>query len=73
MTSEPAAISLELGDCSEEFAAGDPVVLTATPAPHNEVASWGGCDSMPQADVCEVTMSGAKAVSVTFAPLPSSA
>ncbi len=70
MTSEPAAISCDSGTCSEEFAAGAPVVLTATPAAHNKVASWGGCDSTPQPDVCEVTMSGAKAVSVTFVPTP---
>src|SRR5207245_1257167 len=70
VSSEPAAISCASGTCSEEFAENLPVVLTATPAPHNAVAGWSGCDSVPRANVCDVTMSEAKAVSVNFAPIP---
>ncbi len=70
VSSEPAGISCSSGTCAEEFAENLPVVLTAAPAAHNEVAQWSGCDSVPQADVCDVTMSAAKAVSVAFASIP---
>ena len=70
VSSEPGAIDCASGTCSEEFAEGLPVVLTAHPSPHNEVAKWSGCDSEPSPDVCDVTMSAAKAVNVEFTPIP---
>jgi hypothetical protein len=69
VTSEPAGIACP-GHCTEEFAEGRTISLQATPAPHHRIANWSGCDSMPQADFCDVTMSEAKAVAVSFEPIP---
>jgi hypothetical protein len=69
VVSEPVGISCP-GHCSEEFAEGHAITLIAEPAPHNKIAAWSGCGSLPNARECKVTMSGAKSISVQFAPIP---
>ena len=56
--------------CAEEFSGNRPVALTASPVTHHELIGWSGCDSVPSPSECKVTMSQAKVVSVTFAPIP---
>jgi DNA-binding beta-propeller fold protein YncE len=67
--SEPAGISCP-GHCTESFAEGRQVTLTAAPAPHSRIASWSGCASQPTPAQCTVTMSAASQVAVSFAPIP---
>jgi len=67
--SEPAGISCPT-DCAEEFSVNRLVTLTASPVAHHELIGWSGCDSVPSPSECKVTMSQAKVVSVTFAPIP---
>ena len=52
-------------DCNETYAMGTPVVLTATPNPGSQFASWTGCDST-SGNQCTVNMSAAKSVSAAF-------
>ena len=62
VTSNPAGISCG-GDCSESYASGTVVTLTATPAGGSTFAGWSG-----DADCSDgsVTMSGARACAATF-------
>jgi hypothetical protein len=52
--------------CFENFTEGELVKLSGTPGPNTEAALWSGCEAVNGADECEVTMSAAKAVVVTF-------
>ena len=52
-------------DCSETYASGTVVVLTATPDAGSSLTSWSGCDSF-DGDTCTVTMTGNKSVFATF-------
>jgi DNA-binding beta-propeller fold protein YncE len=65
----PGAISCP-GVCSEHFNQGRLVTLTAHPAAHQKLIGWSGCLVQANPAECKVTMSEAKAVSATFAPIP---
>jgi hypothetical protein len=64
VTSSPAGISCG-ADCSEPFAPGTSVTLTATPAGGSTFAGWsgGGCGGT---GACTVTVSGSLTVTATF-------
>jgi hypothetical protein len=54
--------------CTHEFASGDVVTLTATPAVGSEFTGWtGACTG---AGACVVTISEAKAVAAAFSAIP---
>src|SRR6185436_18152271 len=55
-------------DCTETFAAGAVVTLTATPAAGSGFTGWGGACT-GTAD-CRVTMSAARAVTASFGKFP---
>ncbi len=56
-------------DCAETFVDGTQVMLTATPMPGSQFVEWsGGC--VGSAPTCVVTMSGDRAVTARFEPIP---
>jgi hypothetical protein len=63
VTSNPAGITCG-SDCSEEYASGTVVTLTAQPDSGSEFAGWSGACSGTGS--CVVTMTGAKSVTATF-------
>jgi alpha-tubulin suppressor-like RCC1 family protein len=65
VSSSPAGITCG-SDCSEDYAAGTVVTLTASPA--LLLTSWTGCDAVNGA-TCTVTMSAAKSVTANFLPV----
>ncbi len=70
VTSSPAGIACP-GSCEAPFDSEGPastVLLTAAPAPHDEVA-WSGCEAEPSPSQCEVSMSEARSVKAGFAPI----
>jgi len=68
VTSKPAGI--ECGStCTEEFAKGLTVTLTASRAIHSKFIGWSGCKS-ESGNECTVTMSAIKTVEAEFAPIP---
>jgi hypothetical protein len=67
VSSVPAGISCGI-DCSEAFAAGTEVTLTATPASGSNFAGWSG--SCTGTSACKVTMSQARSVTATFEKVP---
>ncbi len=64
VTSSPAGISCGR-DCSEAYASGTAVTLTATPASGQSFTGWSGACS-GTATTCTVTMDAAKSVTATF-------
>ena len=54
------------GDCSETYASGTPVNLTATATAGYKFVNWTGCDS-PSGATCSVTMTSTKTVTANFA------
>ncbi len=65
VTSAPAGINCG-ADCSEAYASGTVVTLTATPAATWSFGGWsGGCTG---SGPCSVTMSAARSVSAAFDP-----
>jgi len=68
VTSSPIGISCG-ADCSESYASGTPVTLTASPTGGSTFDGWAG-DCAGTAVTCALTMDGAKAVSATFTPPP---
>ena len=64
VTSTPAGVSCG-ADCSETYATGTVVNLTATPAAGSVFVSWSGACSGSTS--CQVTVDGAKSVTATFA------
>jgi hypothetical protein len=54
------------GDCSESYASGTPVNLTATATAGYKFVNWTGCDS-PSGATCSVTMTSTKTVTANFA------
>jgi len=63
VTSSPAGINCGI-DCSEAYAAGTEVTLTATPASGSSFSGWSG--SCTGTGACKVTMSQARSVTATF-------
>src|SRR5262245_40103430 len=53
------------GDCVELYADGTPVTLTATADSGATFTGWGGDCAAATGNTCTLTMSSAKAVSVT--------
>jgi len=56
------------GTCSAVFADGSPVTLTATPSASSTFAGWSG--ACTGTGSCQLTVSGDRAVTATFAPIP---
>ena len=67
VTSAPAGIDCG-ADCSESYASGTAVTLTATPAAGSVFSGWSGACTGTGA--CTVTMGAAQDVGATFSPLP---
>ena len=63
VTSNPAGIACG-DDCSESYAAGTPVTLTAAPAADSSFAGWGG--ACAGSGPCTVTMSASRSVTAAF-------
>jgi hypothetical protein len=63
VTSSPSGINCP-GDCSESFAAGTQVTLTAAAAPGSSFAGWSGACS--GTGTCTLSTSGTQAVSARF-------
>ncbi|MFN2417664.1 MAG: hypothetical protein ABR593_01905, partial [Candidatus Limnocylindria bacterium] len=67
VTSDPAGIECP-PDCSELYADGTVVTLTATPEPGSVFTGWSGdCDG---SSTCQVTMSATRSVGARFDPIP---
>jgi hypothetical protein len=64
ITSAPVGINCG-ADCSETYAVGTVVNLTAIPNGTSQFSSWSGCDST-SGNVCTVTVNAVKNVIVTF-------
>jgi hypothetical protein len=63
VTSTPTGIACG-NDCTESYASGTSVTLTATPAANSSFAGWGGdCSGTGQ---CTVTVSASRFVTATF-------
>ncbi|MGB2683237.1 MAG: hypothetical protein WBE39_18240, partial [Candidatus Competibacter sp.] len=69
-SSSPAGINCG-ADCSESYAGGTSVTLTAVPAAGSTFAGWSGACTGTAA--CVVSMSAAKSVTATFKPQTTSA
>jgi alpha-tubulin suppressor-like RCC1 family protein len=69
VTSSPAGINCG-ADCSEPYASGTGVTLTASATGGSTLAGWSGCDTVSGA-TCTVTMNAARTVTATFNPPPS--
>jgi len=67
VTSSPAGINCGV-DCSEGYLYGTTVTLTASPQVGSQFAGWSGACA-GSAPTCTVTMTAARTVSATFAPL----
>lgn len=66
VTSSPSGINCG-SDCSENYANGTEVILTAAPASGSNFAGWGGA-CFGNDDTCELTMSFNRSVTATFVP-----
>ena len=66
VTSSPPGISCP-GDCTEDYATGTPVVLTATPSSGFVFGGWSGACS--GTGTCNLTMSQNRSVTATFVAL----
>jgi hypothetical protein len=66
VTSTPSGISCG-SDCTQNYAAGTQVTLSASPAAGSRFAGWsgGGCSGT---GACRVTVNGAVGVTATFSP-----
>ncbi|HTM20670.1 MAG TPA: hypothetical protein VL172_09190, partial [Kofleriaceae bacterium] len=65
VSSSPAGIACP-GDCTQSWAYGTVVTLTAAADPGSTFAGWTGCDA-PSGATCTVTVSGIENVSASFA------
>ncbi|CAK0748295.1 exported hypothetical protein [Gammaproteobacteria bacterium] len=68
VTSAPAGINCGV-DCSEDFAPGAKVTLTAKAATGSTFAGWSGVDNCPGTGTCTVTMNAGATVTATFHPI----
>ena len=66
VTSDPAGIDCG-GDCSESYAGGTTVTLSATPDGGSVLSEWSGCNSAT-GTTCTVEMNGDRSVTATFMP-----
>ncbi|MBE7448133.1 MAG: DUF4215 domain-containing protein [Kofleriaceae bacterium] len=66
VTSNPVGITCP-GDCTEAYADGTMVVLTATPGSGSAFTGWSG-SGCSGTGTCTVTMTAARAVTATFVP-----
>ena len=64
VSSSPTGIDCG-ADCTETYSLGTTVMLTASPAPGSEFASWGGACS-GTAQTCQASMTEALSVTATF-------
>ena len=64
VSSSPAGIDCG-SDCSQSYAHGTSVTLTAAPDANSALSSWTGCDSTLGL-TCTVSMNGAEAVTANF-------
>ena len=64
VTSSPAGINCGT-DCTEAYAAGTQVTLTATPSRGQKLSGWSGACT-GSAATCTVSMNAAKSVTATF-------
>ena len=64
VTSVPSGIDCG-SDCSESYADGTPVTLTASPSSGSSFGDWSGCQSV-SGNQCTVTMTQARSVTATF-------
>ncbi len=67
VSSDPAGIACG-ADCVQEYEAGTPVSLTATPDSGSEFAGWSG--ACTGTGGCTVTMDQPRSVSAAFEPVP---
>lgn len=63
VTSAPAGINCP-GDCSEDYAIGQMVTLSATPGANHDFSGWSG--ACTGTGSCVVTMSAARSVTATY-------
>lgn len=68
VTSSPSGISCG-SDCTESFASGATVVLTATPTGGSSFLKWTGCNTVNK-NTCTVYMTGDRAVTAEFEEFP---
>ena len=69
ISSSPAGISCG-ADCSESYASGTSVTLTATPGVGQQFTGWTGCTAIVGfPNMCTVTMDQARSVTATFAAI----
>jgi alpha-tubulin suppressor-like RCC1 family protein len=70
VTSSPTGITCG-ADCSESYASGTPVTLTATPATGSSFTGWSGaCAGSGTVTTCTITLDAAKSVTATFVTRP---
>jgi PKD repeat protein len=67
VTSDPAGIQCG-NDCTEDYASGAIVQLTATANTTSVFTGWAGACASAGTGVCSVTMSAARSVTATFEP-----
>jgi uncharacterized delta-60 repeat protein len=68
ITSNPSGISCG-SDCSETYASGTPITLTATAAAGSTFGGWTGCGSV-NGNTCTVTMTNNITVTAYFTDVP---
>jgi hypothetical protein len=66
LTSSPSGINCG-ADCTEAYAPGAVVTLTAVPSAGSANGTWSGCDS-ETSNTCTVTMNASRSVSIRFVP-----
>jgi hypothetical protein len=70
VTSSPPGIDCG-ADCTESYAAGTVVTLTAAPGPSSTFEGWSGGSCSGTSLVCQLTMDTARSATATFAPAAS--
>jgi len=68
-SSDPAGLRCGTA-CEGEFDQGRLVTLLASPAPHNRLVAWTGCETETSGGACRVRMSSDRTVDAEFEPIP---